>query len=121
MLARSPSATPRSPCDGLAQPLEMQVPALVEEGVDSARPTAPPRLRVRLKRPEAFLIGCGGKVPRARLLIGTIHTIMPEAAQHLGDEQLVEIPVLGDVRSELGAERESDESEREHQTGVEAS
>ena len=41
----------------------------------SARPTAPPRLRVRLKRPEAFLIFCGGMVPSARLLIGTMDSI----------------------------------------------
>ncbi len=41
----------------------------------SARPMAPPRLRVRLKRPEAFLILLGGIVPSARLLMGTMHSI----------------------------------------------
>ena len=41
----------------------------------SASPTAPPRLRVRLKRPDAFFIFCGGIVPSARLLIGTMHSI----------------------------------------------
>ena len=49
----------------------------------TARPTAPPRLRVRLKRPEAFLSWSGGSVPSARLLIGTMQSISERAAQDL--------------------------------------
>ena len=51
----------------------------------SASPTAPPRLRVRLNRPEAFLILCGGIVPSARLLIGTMHSISPTPRKICGN------------------------------------
>ena len=46
----------------------------------SARPNAPPRLRVRLNRPEAFLTRSGDMVPSARLLIGTMHSISESRA-----------------------------------------
>ena len=42
----------------------------------TASPNAPPRLRVRLNRPDAFFIFAGGVVPSARLLIGTMHSII---------------------------------------------
>ena len=48
----------------------------------TASPTAPPRLRVRLKRPDAFLTCCGGKVPSAALVIGTMHS-MSEAPRRI--------------------------------------
>jgi len=50
----------------------------------SASPTAPPRLRVRLNRPEAFLIFCGDIVPSERLLIGTMHSMRPQPRNTCG-------------------------------------
>ena len=64
--------------------------------VITASPTAPPRLRIRLKRPDAFLIRSGGSVPSASTLTGIIAIISRDAAQRLRDEELVERPVLGD-------------------------
>ena len=78
----------------------------------TASPTAPPRLRVRLNRPEAFFTRSGGRVPSAMLLVGTIANIMPIAAQDLRQQQLVEIVVAGDPGHLVGAEREDDEAER---------
>ena len=43
----------------------------------TASPTAPPRLRVRLNRPEAFFTRSGASVPSAMVLVGTIASIMP--------------------------------------------
>ncbi len=50
----------------------------------NARPTAPPRLRVRLKRPEAFFSWSGGSVPSDRLLIGTMHSISEQPRRICG-------------------------------------
>ena len=68
------------PGDGLVQARQMQVRAVVEDGGQAASPTAPPRLRVRLKRPEAFFSRSGGSVPSAMLLIGT----MPASGRRRG-------------------------------------
>ena len=44
----------------------------------AASPMAPPRLRARLNRPEAFFSSSGGNVPSARLVIGTMQNIRPK-------------------------------------------
>ena len=43
----------------------------------AARPMAPPRLRIRLNRPEAFFMRSGASVPSAVLVTGTIDNIRP--------------------------------------------
>ena len=63
----------------------------------SARPTAPPRLRIRLKRPDAFLIFCGGMVPSARLLIGTMHSISEKPRKIWGHSSSQKSQSDGDV------------------------
>ena len=49
-----------------------------------ARPTAPPKLRVRLNSPDAFFSLWGGTVPRATLLIGTIAVISEKPRRTCG-------------------------------------
>ena len=49
-----------------------------------ARPTAPPRLRVRLNSPDAFFSRSGASVPSEMLVIGTIANIMPKPRSTCG-------------------------------------
>ena len=66
------------------QARKVQIDALVEHVLSPARPTAPPRLRVRLNSPEPFFSRSGGSVPSAMLVIGTIASIMPKPRSSCG-------------------------------------
>src|SRR5262249_40690580 len=50
----------------------------------AARPMAPPRLRIRLNRPEAFFTRSGARVPSAVLVTGTIAKISPSPRKICG-------------------------------------
>ena len=87
--------------------------------LSAARPTAPPRLRVRLNRPEAFFSRSGGK--RAERQIGDRHDRQhhADAAQAPAARTVAQNPnpfVIGHLPI---AEREDQEAGRQHEARIE--
>ena len=64
-----------------------------------ARPTAPPRLRVRLNRPGGVLDALGRQRAERDVVDRDHRQHQPDAAQDLRHEQLPEVPVLREVTS----------------------
>ena len=84
----------------------------------AASPIAPPRLRIRLNRPEAFFTRSSGE--RAERGVGDRdhRAHQADAAENLRPEQLPEIPVLGHVVHLEGAEREQQEAAGQQEARV---
>ena len=103
----------RAPGDVVGEPGGMQVASGSASMVlIAASPKAPPRLRVRLNSPEAFLIRSGGSVPSASTLIGIMQNISatPRSACGRNSSPNAQSPVmLGQVEAR---DREADAARR---------
>ena len=72
----------------------------------TASPTAPPKFRIRLKRPEAFFSRSGGSVPSASIETGIIATISPTPRTACGMKSSAKAQSLGDRHQLQAGDRE---------------
>src|SRR5271165_5634844 len=68
---------------------------LLRTAPQTAMPTAPPRLRIILNSPLAYLSRSGGRLPRPRLTLGATANTWGKP-QDLRQEELRRAPVMGD-------------------------